>query len=244
MPIASGRNRSVRDDDREQREQRGQQAPGATQVEQSQRDPAGLPALGEEQRRDEVAADDEEHLDAEEPAGRPADLVPADEVVVEHDDGEHRDRAQAVEPGQVPQRRRTRVAPAQRRSAVHSRSADAASPLGEAREPCKCADAASPLGEAREPCGSGRSQGRGGTSPWAKPGSHVKASIRSSHPAQRGTAEDQPRMVAAGTVSSPAHCRFDPVFSDQGAERSVRPACVPVGCPWSTKRAPLTTVAR
>ena len=45
--------------------------------------PPGLAALGEQQRRDEVAADDEEHLDAEEAAGREALLVPTDEVVVE-----------------------------------------------------------------------------------------------------------------------------------------------------------------
>ena len=41
--------------------------------------------------------------------GREALFVTADEVVVERDDGEHGNRAQTVEPGQVPQGGRTLI---------------------------------------------------------------------------------------------------------------------------------------
>ena len=64
----------VRDDDREQRVERGQQAPRAAQVELPQRDAARLSPLAQQQRGDEVAADDEEDLDAEEAARSPARL--------------------------------------------------------------------------------------------------------------------------------------------------------------------------
>ena len=66
---------------------------------------ARLAALGEEQRGDQVATDDEEHLDAEETAGRESRLVPTDEVVVEREDREHRDRTQPVEAREVSERR-------------------------------------------------------------------------------------------------------------------------------------------
>ena len=68
-----------------------QQAPGAVEVEAGQVDPSGRPPLVEEDRRDQVAADDEEDLDTEEPAGQP--LIVG---VVDHHrhDGE---RAHAVE---------------------------------------------------------------------------------------------------------------------------------------------------
>ena len=54
----------------------------------------GLGALGEQQRRDQVAAEDEEHVDAEEAAGEPA-ATPR----VEEQHAGDRDGAQTVERG-------------------------------------------------------------------------------------------------------------------------------------------------
>ena len=81
----------VERDGREHEEQRREQAPGPPRPERGQTDPArGLP-LGEQQRGDEVAADHEEDVDAEEAALRPGDLA----VVQDH--GGHREGAQPVE---------------------------------------------------------------------------------------------------------------------------------------------------
>ena len=78
----------------------------APEPETLERDASRLAALGEQQRGDQITADDEEHLDAEEAAGCEPRLVPADEVVVEREDREHRDRAQAVETRQIAERGR------------------------------------------------------------------------------------------------------------------------------------------
>ena len=96
------------EDDREQRdgreheEQRGQQPAGPAQVELADVHAATVAVLGEQQRGDQVAADREEHVDAEEAARHPGDVG-----VVEQDRA-HAERAQAVEPRHVahPARRR------------------------------------------------------------------------------------------------------------------------------------------
>ena len=84
--------------------QRRQQAPRPSHPERDEVDRAGLLALGHQQQRDQVAADDEEHLDAEEPAAEP----PVVGVVDDHRDD--RERAHAVEPGQVRHLAQVRVA--------------------------------------------------------------------------------------------------------------------------------------
>ena len=79
----------------QQEEERREQAAGASRPEGLEIDPAGVLALGQQERGDEVAAQDEEHVDAEEAALRPGDLP----VVQDH--RRDRERAQAVEPGPV-----------------------------------------------------------------------------------------------------------------------------------------------
>ena len=72
------------------REQRGEQAAGAAEPESAEIDVAVLAPVGEEQGRDQVAADHEEHVDAEEPPGDPV------LVAVVQQDRDHRERAEAV----------------------------------------------------------------------------------------------------------------------------------------------------
>ena len=73
----------------------GEEASGTTHPEAEQIDPVpGLP-LDEQQRRDQVAAEDEKEVDAEEAARQPVDARVVEE------DGHHRERAQAVQPGPV-----------------------------------------------------------------------------------------------------------------------------------------------
>ena len=79
----------------EQQEHGRQQAAGTTQPELAEGDAPGALVLGDQQQRDQVAADHEEDLDAEEPAAQP--LVVG---VVDHH-ADHGQGAQAVEPGQV-----------------------------------------------------------------------------------------------------------------------------------------------
>src|SRR5262249_29876118 len=88
---------------RDQHPQGGEQAPCPTHPEVLERHLAVLASLREQQRRDEITADDEEHLDAEEAARHPPLRRAEDEVVVERHDREHRNRAQAIEPGQIAQ---------------------------------------------------------------------------------------------------------------------------------------------
>ena len=90
----------------------GQQAAGPAEVELADVDAAAVAVLGEQQRRDQVAADREEHVDAEEPARHPGDVG----VVQQH--GADAERAQAVEARDVPhaarraaRRRAARVGP-------------------------------------------------------------------------------------------------------------------------------------
>ena len=71
----------------EHAEQRRQQAASPSQPELAKTHPRTALALFEQQRRDEVAGDDEEHLDPEE-----ATVHPSETSVVE-DDGDHRDRS-------------------------------------------------------------------------------------------------------------------------------------------------------
>ncbi len=85
------------DDDGDHGHERREQAPGPTLPEPRQRHRARRRLLAEEQLGDEVAADGEEDLHAEEPAGHPGDTG----VVQEH--GRDRDPAQAVEAGHVRQ---------------------------------------------------------------------------------------------------------------------------------------------
>ena len=69
----------------------GEEAPRAPQPEAAQVDPVSRLPLDEQQRCDEVAAEDEKEVDAEE-----ATRQPVDAGVVE-EDGRDRDRAQAVQ---------------------------------------------------------------------------------------------------------------------------------------------------
>ena len=62
---------------------------------------AAKPALGQQQRGDEVTADHEEHLDPEESAGDPAPRRAEDEVVMEEEHRQDRYGPQPVEAGQV-----------------------------------------------------------------------------------------------------------------------------------------------
>ena len=81
--------RRVQADDGQHDEQRGQQAAGAPGPESGQRYAAGGAALREEERRDQETGEDEERVDAEEPALSPR--VP--EVI--GDDRADRERARA-----------------------------------------------------------------------------------------------------------------------------------------------------
>ena len=54
-------------------QQRRQQPPGPADPERAERDASAALALVEQQRRDQEAGDDEEHLDAVEPAGHPGE---------------------------------------------------------------------------------------------------------------------------------------------------------------------------
>ena len=87
------------DDDRDHHPQRGHEAKHPAQVEEQQADVAVPPLLLDEQRRDQEAAEDEEEVDAEVPAGRPAKGV-------EEDDRDDRERAERVEAGLIAERRR------------------------------------------------------------------------------------------------------------------------------------------
>ena len=81
-------------------EERGEEAAGPPVPEPLQPDPAVLLPVGQQQARDQVAADHEEHVDAEE-ATRDPPLVG-----VVQQDGDDRDRAEAIERGDVPETRR------------------------------------------------------------------------------------------------------------------------------------------
>ena len=74
---------------------RRDQPPDPAEPEAAQRDPAADVALVEQQRCDQVSADHQEHLDAEEPAADQDDIG-----VVEHH-GQHGERPEAVERGEV-----------------------------------------------------------------------------------------------------------------------------------------------
>jgi hypothetical protein len=73
----------------------GQQAPSPCAPEPEQVQRAGAPVLGQQQRCDQVAAEDEEDIDAEEPARQPRDAG----VVQQH--AGHRDRPDPVQAGGV-----------------------------------------------------------------------------------------------------------------------------------------------
>ena len=86
-----------RDDHRHRDEDadRRQQAPRPPQPEPADPDVAAAPVLAEQERGDQVAADHEEDVDAEEAARHPADARVVEE------DGEHGDRPQRVDPRHV-----------------------------------------------------------------------------------------------------------------------------------------------
>ena len=95
----------VRDDDREQREQRGQEAAGAAQVERPQRDAACLARSLSSSEVMRYPLTTKNTSTPRNPPGAQPTSWPPIEIVVEHDDGQDRDRAQSVEAGQVPERR-------------------------------------------------------------------------------------------------------------------------------------------
>ncbi len=80
---------------RDQHADRGEEAAGAADPEAGELDLAGAAELAQEQRGDQVAADDEEDVDAEEAARQPAEA----RVVAE--DGEHGERPHRVDPRHV-----------------------------------------------------------------------------------------------------------------------------------------------
>src|SRR5256885_16651636 len=71
--------------------ERGEQAPRAPQPEAAQVDPVSRLPLDEQQRWDQVPAEDEEEVDAEEAARQPVDAGVVEE------DGRDRHRAQSVQ---------------------------------------------------------------------------------------------------------------------------------------------------
>ena len=83
-------------DHRQHDPQRGQQAPRPAQPEPPEPDPSRAFPLRQQQVRDQVTGENEEDTDAEQAALRPA------EVQVVRDDGEHGERAQAIEARHVP----------------------------------------------------------------------------------------------------------------------------------------------
>ena len=95
--------REVRQHGRDEQEERGQQPSRPPQPEAAQRHGGGRGVLREQQRRDQVAADDEEDLHAQEARGHEVDAG-----VVQHDrdDGERPQAVQAREVGQPPGRER------------------------------------------------------------------------------------------------------------------------------------------
>ena len=84
-----------RSDHDQQGEHRREQAPGPAEPEVPDPDLTRAAVFAQQQHRDEVAADHEEHLDPEEPAAQPA------RIAVVHEDGDHGERAQAVQPREV-----------------------------------------------------------------------------------------------------------------------------------------------
>ena len=70
---------------------RRQQSAGPRAIEAAQPDASAAADLAPEQPGDEEARDDEEHVHADEPAAH------AGHVGVKEDNGEHRDRAQALD---------------------------------------------------------------------------------------------------------------------------------------------------
>ena len=82
-------------DEQHHHEHRGEEPPGAAQPEVAERDPIVALAFRDQEQRDEVAGDHEEHLHAEEAAGEPRVVG-----VVDHH-GHHGERPETVEAGQV-----------------------------------------------------------------------------------------------------------------------------------------------
>ena len=97
--------RSPDPDDHQHGEERRQQPPRPTEPELAEVDATLALVLFDEQRRDEEAGHDEEHLDTEEPALEPPVAGPVERVQVVQHHGDHRHRPQAVEAGDVPHRR-------------------------------------------------------------------------------------------------------------------------------------------
>ncbi|HEY8627180.1 MAG TPA: hypothetical protein VIL56_02625, partial [Gaiellaceae bacterium] len=88
-----------READQEEDAQRREEPQHATDVEAAQRDSAGAFPLVQQERGDQEAAEDEEDVDPDEPAGHVA-LVRR----VERQDHQDRDAAQAVQAGEASER--------------------------------------------------------------------------------------------------------------------------------------------
>ena len=86
---------SPHDDEGHHRGDRWEQSAGPSDPEVAQRDPVGTFTFGDEKQRDQVARDDEKHLDTEKAPGQPR------RVGVVHHDRHHRDGAHPVETGQI-----------------------------------------------------------------------------------------------------------------------------------------------
>ena len=99
-----GQRRGVDGDGRQQEQQRRQQPPGPAGPEPAQVDAPGAMALREQQRGDEQAAEHEEGVDPEAPAGHPGDSG-----VVEHD-GKDGTGPEPVQRRDVAQQRLRRLA--------------------------------------------------------------------------------------------------------------------------------------
>ena len=185
----------------QQEPERGQQPPGAPGVEVPEREPPGPLDLVEDQRRDEEAGQDEEDVDAEEPAAHPRCAE-----VVDHDagDGERADPVQAAQVGHPRERHHGRHPG--RRARPDERGAldgDGHGSPGSVR----CA-----VDARRLPCGQARSAGTAGSRGHAGGGSVVGEPDRA---AQRD----------AGAVGATAACPRRAA----GPARAWRAG--PVGCP-------------
>jgi hypothetical protein len=90
-----GDHRGVDGDERQHEEQRREQAAGPAGPEAAETDRAGVRDLDEQQRRDQVAGEDEEQVDAE--------VAAVELAAVEEQDGDDRGAADAVERAPVRQ---------------------------------------------------------------------------------------------------------------------------------------------
>jgi hypothetical protein len=154
LALAGGeRDREARPDHHEQSRK---EPPCPSRPERPESDPTRGIELGEQQRGDQVAADHEEQVDAEEPARKQRDPGVVDE------DGSDRERPKPVDTPEVGQARRQPLIPST--AIVPALVGRLPSTLG-----CDSAIASTPSGAA----------------PQAEPSQHTDPHLRGNHPARR-----------------------------------------------------------